>query len=122
MKEMTYRELRENLADVLNRIKYLDETFVVTRHGKPEAQIGPIKETPMALVDQIEMLGIGVDGGLIDRDAAAELLAKLSKGGLTKVGAEDAIAKHRGMRQTYEGVFDQTRKLKDALESDPGSA
>lgn len=47
MREMTYREIRDNLADVLNRVKYLDETIVITRHGKPEAQIGPIEETAM---------------------------------------------------------------------------
>lgn len=56
----------------------------------------------MALIDQIEMLGIAVEEGLIDRDDAAELLAEYSNGGFTKRGALHTLDNHRGMRQRNE--------------------
>lgn len=39
MKTITWRELRENLADMLNLVRYTDERLVITRHGKPIVDI-----------------------------------------------------------------------------------
>jgi prevent-host-death family protein len=39
--EISYRDFRDNLADVLNRIEYRDESFTITRRGKPVASITP---------------------------------------------------------------------------------
>lgn len=69
----------------------------------------------MPLIDQIEMLGTAVDEGLIGRDAAAELLAELSEGGLTKLGAAHALANHRGMRKDLEQGIAETRRAIAAM-------
>ena len=37
--EISYTDLRDDLADILNRIEYRDETFVITRRGKPIARL-----------------------------------------------------------------------------------
>lgn len=57
-----------------------------------------------ALIDQIEMVGLGVEAGLIGREDGAELLSALSDGGLTVLGARDAIDNHREMRDRYERI------------------
>lgn len=44
--EISYREFRDGLADVLNRIEYRDESFTITRRGKPVAIIAPYREVP----------------------------------------------------------------------------
>lgn len=48
------RELRKELADVINRAHYTDERFVVTRNGKPIAAVISFEE--LALLDRIEDL------------------------------------------------------------------
>jgi prevent-host-death family protein len=45
--EISYREFRDTLADVLNRIEYRSEKFVVTRRGKRVATITPYEEPKM---------------------------------------------------------------------------
>lgn len=53
--EISYREFRENLADVLNRIEYRNETFDLTRRGKKVAALVPQMkpdEVPEAIVDR----------------------------------------------------------------------
>jgi hypothetical protein len=52
----------------------------------------------MSLVDKIEELGAAIDAGQIGRDEAALQLQQYSDGGLTRLGAVDALAKWRTVR------------------------
>lgn len=36
------REARDRIAELLNRVAWRDETFVLTRHGKPVAKLTPV--------------------------------------------------------------------------------
>lgn len=36
------REARDRIAELLNRVAWRDETFVLTRHGKPVAKLAPV--------------------------------------------------------------------------------
>lgn len=36
---ITWRDLRENLADWINRVRYSSERVVITRHGKVVAEL-----------------------------------------------------------------------------------
>lgn len=69
----------------------------------------------MALIDQIEMLGESVDGGLIGLEEAADLLAGLSGGRLTILGARDVIANHKGARERYERIGRCAGRMVDLL-------
>jgi prevent-host-death family protein len=42
---ITATELARNLGDVLNRVRYRSEVFVVERNGKPVARIAPLPGT-----------------------------------------------------------------------------
>ena len=53
-------ELSRRLSDVLNRVRYRDESFLIERNGEPIAALGPA--TPptangVSLSDLIEALG-----------------------------------------------------------------
>lgn len=61
----------------------------------------------MTTADLIEMLGSAVDGGLIERGEAAQLLVEHSEGGLTKTGALLLLLRWRTARETYERIFDE---------------
>ncbi|MFF1358695.1 hypothetical protein [Streptomyces sp. NPDC058297] len=69
----------------------------------------------MALIDDIEFYGSRVDAGDIDRAQAAQLLAQASGGGLTVLGAEQAIDTWKGQRargeQMLADVVDTLRAL-----------
>jgi antitoxin (DNA-binding transcriptional repressor) of toxin-antitoxin stability system len=39
---ITATELAKNLSDILNRIRYRGERFVVQRNGEPVASLGPV--------------------------------------------------------------------------------
>jgi hypothetical protein len=69
----------------------------------------------MALIDDIEFYGSRVDAGDIDREKAAQLLAEASEGGLTLLGAKQAIDTWQGvrerMRSLYADVVDAQRAL-----------
>lgn len=41
-------ELARNLGDILNRVRYRGDTFLVERNGKPVARIMPLPGTPGA--------------------------------------------------------------------------
>ncbi len=36
--------LRDEMAMILNKVKFLGESYVITNHGRPLAIIGPVKE------------------------------------------------------------------------------
>jgi prevent-host-death family protein len=48
MTTITWRELRENLADMINRVRYQNERIAITRHGKVVAELVP--SAPSAVV------------------------------------------------------------------------
>lgn len=41
MTTVTWRELRENLADWINRVRYSNERIAITRHGRVVAELVP---------------------------------------------------------------------------------
>ena len=51
--EISCRDFRDNLADVLNRIEYRNESFVITRRGKPVAIITPY-EPPVYEAEEVK--------------------------------------------------------------------
>lgn len=46
------RELRQNLSVYLDRVKQ-GETLEVTEHGRPVAQLGPRRQEPVSIIDQM---------------------------------------------------------------------
>lgn len=46
-------ELVRNLGDVLGRIRYRGESFLVERNGEPVAQIVPVIERPTARLAEV---------------------------------------------------------------------
>lgn len=51
-------ELAKNLSDILNRIRYRRESFVVERNGEPVASLGPIgAQRGISVRDLIVQLG-----------------------------------------------------------------
>lgn len=44
--QITATELARSLSDVLNRVKYRGESFVVTRNGEPVATLAPAAAEP----------------------------------------------------------------------------
>ena len=43
--EISATELGRNLADVLNRVAYREERFVILRNGKPLAELRPVSQS-----------------------------------------------------------------------------
>jgi len=50
---ITATELSRRLSDVLNRVKYRGERFVVQRNGETIATITPVSPPPMVTLDDI---------------------------------------------------------------------
>lgn len=46
------RELRQNLSVYLDRVK-AGETLEVTEHGQPVARLGPRRDKPLSIIDQM---------------------------------------------------------------------
>ncbi len=69
----------------------------------------------MSLLDMIEMLGAGVDDGLITADEAARRLVEFSDGGLTLRGARRQLARHRTIRADHARRIHDTRALLAAI-------
>lgn len=66
--KITATELARKLGDILGRIRYRGESFVVERNGTPAARIGPV--SPGGAVSVREALsawvGAGTDATLAD--------------------------------------------------------
>ncbi|MCX5000925.1 hypothetical protein [Streptomyces longwoodensis] len=71
----------------------------------------------MALIDDIEFYGSRVDAGDLSRAKTAQLLAAASSGGLTLLGAEQAIDDWKDTRARLEGLFADTVDTLRALEN-----
>lgn len=41
---VTVREMRHDFADVVNRVRYGGQRFVVTRHGAPRVAVVPLED------------------------------------------------------------------------------
>lgn len=61
------RELRQNLSVYLDRVK-AGETLEVTEHGQPVAQLGPRREKPMSILDQMIADGRATPATIRPRD------------------------------------------------------
>lgn len=67
-------DLARNLGDVLSKVRYRRDSFVVSRHGRPVARVVPIgDETKGATLG--EALSIWCDGGASDPALADDLEA-----------------------------------------------
>jgi prevent-host-death family protein len=44
MTQIKWREFRENLADIIDRVRSTNERVQITRHGKVVAELGPPSE------------------------------------------------------------------------------
>lgn len=58
----------------------------------------------MPLIDDIVFYGSRVAAGDMDRDEAAKLLAEASQGGLTVLGAKQAIDTWEGVRERMQAL------------------
>lgn len=55
--KITATELARTLSDVLNRVRYRGERFVVERNGEVIAELGPVTHRPhMTVADLYELL------------------------------------------------------------------
>jgi antitoxin (DNA-binding transcriptional repressor) of toxin-antitoxin stability system len=61
-------ELARRLGDVLGRIRYRGESFIVERNGDPVARLGPLPGAPAASVREAlaAWCGLGADPELAD--------------------------------------------------------
>lgn len=81
--KITATELAKNLSDILNRIRYRGERFVVERNGEPVAHLGPVGRRPgitvSELISLIGDLSMPGDGFADDLEAvqAAQPLAEM---------------------------------------------
>jgi prevent-host-death family protein len=67
--KVTATELARRLGDVLGRIRYRRETFLVERNGRPVARLVPVAEAPEAtLADAVNAWrgAAGPDEGFAD--------------------------------------------------------
>lgn len=56
-KKITATELARTLSDVLNRVRYRGESFVVERNGEAIAELGPVAHRPhMTVADLYQLL------------------------------------------------------------------
>ncbi len=62
----TAAEMRENLAEVLNRAAYCQERIIVTRHGKALVAVVPIAD-----LEELERLEDEIDREDIERSLAS---------------------------------------------------
>lgn len=46
MTEIKSHDLRENMADIVNRVMFKKERLILTRHGKPVCMLVPIDRIP----------------------------------------------------------------------------
>ncbi|MBI2940904.1 MAG: type II toxin-antitoxin system Phd/YefM family antitoxin [Chloroflexi bacterium] len=71
--KITATELAKNLSDVLNRIRYRGERFVVERNGEPVATLAPVQAPPGItvgeLIARLGDLGLPGDGFADDLEA-----------------------------------------------------
>lgn len=93
MSTISHREMRNNSAAVLRRVE-AGETFIITNHGRPVAQIEPVKRSAVdSLIERGEVRaalhGAEVLRGLVP--------AKLPEG----VSSADVIADVRGHDRGY---------------------
>ena len=60
--------LARNLSDLLNRVRYRGERFIIERNGEPVAELGPAPGKPATTVrDVLELLqSFEVDDGFAD--------------------------------------------------------
>jgi prevent-host-death family protein len=54
MEDVSTREARKNLAELVNRVAYGRERFVVTRHGKGVAALVPLSD--VSLLERLRRL------------------------------------------------------------------
>ena len=70
---ITATELAKNLSDVLNRIRYRGERFVVERNGEPVATLAPVRAptgiTVNELFDLVRRIGLPGEGFAPDLEA-----------------------------------------------------
>ena len=71
--KITATEPAKNLYDILNRIRYRGERFVVERNGEPVATLAPVKTPPGITVGELIALvgdlGLPGDGFADDLEA-----------------------------------------------------
>ncbi len=53
-KRVALEEARINLAEVIHRVRYLRERFVISKHGKPVAMVIPLGEIPEELPEHFQ--------------------------------------------------------------------
>lgn len=64
-------ELARNVGDVLGRIRYRGDSFVVERNGEAVARVVPLVERPTATLE--EVLGGWCSAGSLEPDFARDL-------------------------------------------------
>ena len=69
--KVTATELARNLSDVLSRVRYQGEEFLIERNGEPIATLAPLPQRPrMTLAEAVEALN---QLGWPDEDFANDL-------------------------------------------------
>ncbi len=84
--------LREQIGDVLNRVRYAGERFIVERRGKPVAAI--------VSVDELEHL----ERMELEREVEMMRLAKIA-------AAEEGVVPFEALVEQYEALHDERLEL-----------
>ncbi len=125
---MEYRisatELARRLGDILGRIRYRSESFIVERNGRPVARIGPVGDSGSMAVRKAAAGRIATD--IRDHSLAEHLGQTIEAGGARDAGEDPAIGEIRRkvaevMRRrgvVRAGVFGSVARGETALASD----
>lgn len=54
--KITATELSKNLSDILNRVRYQQESFTVVRNGETVATLGPAPKPPITFREFVALL------------------------------------------------------------------
>ncbi len=82
MTEVGITELKTRTSDIIRRVRYANETFLITYRGRPVAKLGPVQSTENQVDRDLSILE--------EMDRIAEEVTKYWPKGLSAVDAVKA--------------------------------
>ena len=77
MQTISIKDTRNNLAELIEKVAIGKKTFIITKFGKPKAQIVPLKKTMRKNKNIIKLPGFGMWADREDMKDSAKWVAKI---------------------------------------------